>query len=107
MDGAGTALPPVRPAPACVPSSPRSRLLRRPRHGLRGAHLGQVPAYAMSSTLQEDLRRHIGAVFRAVLATILEGRPAERADFPTTAAQASATGPPGRLARRTSCRRSG
>ncbi len=50
----------------------------------------QVPAYAASSdhTLREDLRRHIDAVFRAVLATILEGRPAERADFPTTAAQA-------------------
>lgn len=50
----------------------------------------QVPAYAASNdaTLREDLRRHVDAVFRAVLATILEGRPAGRSDFPTTADQA-------------------
>lgn len=51
----------------------------------------QVPAYSASADpgLREDLRLHIDAVFRAVLATISEGRPARRTDFPITAAQAT------------------
>ncbi|HSX66853.1 PucR family transcriptional regulator [Nocardioides sp.] len=51
----------------------------------------QVPAYSASADhdLRDDLRLHIDAVFRAVLATISEGRPARRSDFPITAAQAT------------------
>ncbi|MFB6674309.1 PucR family transcriptional regulator [Streptomyces sp. NPDC056390] len=51
----------------------------------------QVPAYSASPDpdLREDLRLHIDAVFRAVLATISEGRPARRSDFPITATQAT------------------
>lgn len=50
----------------------------------------QVAAYAASSdpALRDDLALHIEAVFRTVLGTILQGRDAERDDFPVTAAQA-------------------
>lgn len=50
----------------------------------------QVPAYAASPdpALRHDLAVHIEAVFRTVLDTMLQGRAAERSDFPVTAAQA-------------------
>lgn len=50
----------------------------------------QVPAYAASPdpALRRDLAVHIDAVFRTVLETMLQGRAAERSDFPVTAAQA-------------------
>ncbi|HEY5858472.1 MAG TPA: helix-turn-helix domain-containing protein [Aldersonia sp.] len=51
----------------------------------------QVPAYSASPDpeLREDLRLHVDAVFRTVLATMAEGRPARRSDFSITATQAT------------------
>lgn len=51
----------------------------------------QVFAYSASpdEQLRDDLTKHVDAVFRAVLITMSEGRPARPSDFPITAAQAA------------------
>ena len=51
----------------------------------------QVPAYAASPdpALHGDVAVHTEAVFRAVLLTLEEGRPAVREDFPLTTGQAA------------------
>ncbi|MEJ1939113.1 hypothetical protein WDZ92_53620, partial [Nostoc sp. NIES-2111] len=50
----------------------------------------QVPAYAGSDDgeLRDNVTAHVGSVFRTVLATISEGRPASRPDFAPSAEQA-------------------
>jgi hypothetical protein len=50
----------------------------------------QVPAYPDSPDprLRDDVAAHVRAVFRVLLLTLTEGRPAERGDFPTTRGQA-------------------
>ncbi|MDQ8706094.1 helix-turn-helix domain-containing protein [Streptomyces sp. LHD-70] len=50
----------------------------------------QVPAYGASpdERLHSDLTAHVRVIFRALLTSLREGRPARRGDFPITAAQA-------------------
>ncbi|HWU23224.1 MAG TPA: PucR family transcriptional regulator, partial [Nocardioides sp.] len=51
----------------------------------------QVPAYAASADpdLRANVTMHTRAIYVAVLETLRQGRPAERADFPITAEQAT------------------
>ena len=50
----------------------------------------QVPAYPHSpdAQLRADVTAHVEAVFRVLLVSLAEGRPARRTDFPTTRGQA-------------------
>jgi hypothetical protein len=50
----------------------------------------QVPAYPAcpEERLRDDVTMHVGVIFRVLLASLREGRPVQRADFPVTESQA-------------------